>query len=604
MIASLPKVAKVWNALVTVGQSGDHVLVLPTSPEFATVVSTLALVVGFKLTVVVESEEGEHDLAANGIESESILLATGANPPASVTKIVLANEFNALSQDTWRTITAMGSFVLYDADINVAPDVQPFIRGAAFLTTGITNLKKQEPAALGNILKSGMECWAPLREWKNALPIPICSLKNSTQIGEAKSISNPVITYDYDDNVETSKVKPAALGLRLAPDATYVLVGCLEGLGRSLTAWMMERGAQSFTFISRSGDDQPEAARVVATIRKAGLDAQVYRADVANESEVIKVIESIKRPIRGVVHAAMVLKDMMFEGMSYDNFMAAVIPKVKGAKALGNALDKNGKASDLDFFVMTSSISATLGNPSQSNYCAANSFMDGLAYQRNLRGLSATALILPMVLDVGVVAENANIEISLTRQAMYGIDEREILRGFGTAMMQPSKPENATFGDAQIILGLEPAELAKAITSDRDDAYWLSDARFQQICRAVDDVVRSDGSGGSSDGDTNFAGQLKSAIAEGPNFVIQAIALHVMQRCARILMLVLEDFDFDGASIASHGLNSMIGAELRNWLFKEFNLDISFQHLLAANLTFKKLAVIIGETMNILLNAE
>ena len=97
----------------------------------------------------------------------------------------------------------------------------------------------------------------------------------------------------------------------LSPDGTYLLVGCLGGLGRSLTKWMMERGAKHFAFISRSGADKPEAARIVAGIEKfKGTSAKVYRADASDEEAVQRIVLSLQeeRPIRGVVHAAMVLK--------------------------------------------------------------------------------------------------------------------------------------------------------------------------------------------------------------------------------------------------------------------------------------------------------
>lgn len=279
----------------------------------------------------------------------------------------------------------------------------------------------------------------------------------------------------------------------------------------------------------------------------------------------------------------------MFERMTYSKFMAAVVPKVKGAESLHTALAET----HLDFFVMTSSISATLGNPGQTNYCAANSFLDNLAWHRNLNGLPAVSLVLPMILDVGVVAENKDIETSLARKAMYGIDEREMLRAFEVAMLQPTPtPTTATSGHAQIILGLEPAYLAAALsTDDAADAYWLSDARLALLCATVK-VIQGSGPGRKSDG--NFASQLKSALAEGPDAAIQAIVMHIMQRCSRILMIAIEDFSVDGQAIADYGLDSMIGAELRNWLFKEFELDISFQHLLAPTVTFKKLAHIVA----------
>jgi hypothetical protein len=76
---------------------------------------------------------------------------------------------------------------------------------------------------------------------------------------------------------------------------------------------MMECGARHFAFISRSGADKPEAARLVADIELSGASTQVLRADAADEDAVAKIVASLQanRPIRGVVHAAMVLKVSM-----------------------------------------------------------------------------------------------------------------------------------------------------------------------------------------------------------------------------------------------------------------------------------------------------
>ncbi len=287
----------------------------------------------------------------------------------------------------------------------------------------------------------------------------------------------------------------------------------------------------------------------------------------------------------------------MFENMTCEKFAAAVNPKMMGALNLHKALGDT----PLDFFVMTSSISAVLGNPGQTNYSAGNSFLDTLAWYRNQHRLVASSLALPMVLDVGVVAENENIETSLSRKGMYGIDEGEMLRGFETAMMQakPSPDQPASIGSAQIILGLEPAYLAEALASDDAmDAYWYNDARLNGIRANVENILNSSTTSSGSGGD--FVGSLKATTAEGPEAVIGAIALHIMKRCSSILMTAVDGFDFDGKSIAAYGLDSMIGAELRNWLFKEFGLDIGFQTLLAPTLTFKALSVTVGETLGVL----
>ena len=84
---------------------------------------------------------------------------------------------------------------------------------------------------------------------------------------------------------------------------------------------MMEKGCRNFAFISRSGADKPEAAKVVDTIRKVGASAQVFRADATMETDVAKVVSAVSaaRPIRGVVHAAMVLQVsiLLVRGLDY-----------------------------------------------------------------------------------------------------------------------------------------------------------------------------------------------------------------------------------------------------------------------------------------------
>jgi hypothetical protein len=289
--------------------------------------------------------------------------------------------------------------------------------------------------------------------------------------------------------------------------------------------------------------------------------------------------------------------------MTYDQFETALQPKVKGAQALHQAF----QAIPLDFFVMTSSISATLGNPGQANYCAGNSYLDALAWHRNLRGLPATSLILPMVLDVGVVAENAEIEEALSRKAMYGIDERELLRGFETAMLHHAN-STPSLGDSQIILGLEPAYLAGAIASSDaspDEAYWYRDARFIHLCSVVEGIHESDSSGGSSSSrEGSFAHELKASQAQGPEAILNTICSHIAKKLSNMLLIPVEDFAFEGTSVALYGLDSMIGADLRNWLFKQFGLEMSFQHLLAPKMSIAVLARVVAEHLSLVEKVE
>ena len=287
----------------------------------------------------------------------------------------------------------------------------------------------------------------------------------------------------------------------------------------------------------------------------------------------------------------------MFEHMDHSSFADCVNPKAQGALSLHNALQGH----DLDFFVLTSSISAQLGNIGQSNYSAANSVLDALAVQRSVNHLAATSLILPMVLDVGLVAENEAIETSLARKGLYGIDEREMLRGFEVAMSRPISRGPDTVMQSQIIMGMEARELARSMASTENvDAYWYNDARFCHVRAAI---TGSESQSGSS-GNDSFSATVKDAMVQGPEAAMAVIAKHIAKRMSSILMISADDFELDGPSLASYGLDSMIGVEMRTWIFKEFGLDFPFQKLLAPTLTFKVLAGIVAENMGLTTSVE
>lgn len=288
----------------------------------------------------------------------------------------------------------------------------------------------------------------------------------------------------------------------------------------------------------------------------------------------------------------------MFEQLDHDSFEAVMAPKARGAVALHNAL-QGVPSLNLDFFVVTSSISALLGNTGQSSYSAANGVLESLARFRMVHGLPATCLALPMVLDVGVVAETDGLEASLKRKGLYGIDEEEMLRGFEVAMVQ---------GRADTVsMGMDASRLSATISStslDAMDLYWYRDARFCHV-RAAIEAASKQNSGAGSRGADSFAETVKEALEKGDyGAAIQATALHIAKRVGIILMIPVEEMDLNGPSIASYGLDSMIGSDIRTWLFKNFGLDYPFQQLLASTLTFTKLATIVTKSMGIVADAS
>jgi hypothetical protein len=131
---------------------------------------------------------------------------------------------------------------------------------------------------------------------------------------------------------------------------------------------------------------------------------------------------------------------------------------------------------------------------------------------------------------------------------------------------------------------MQPRQLAESTKGARLDPEWLGAPRFRTLSAAIGDhranpVKQTDDSTlalvKSASSDENALETIKSSIAE---------------RLSRLLMISVEDIRASRGSIASVGLDSMIGSEFRNWIFRELGVEIPFQKLLASKLTVSKLA--------------
>lgn len=279
--------------------------------------------------------------------------------------------------------------------------------------------------------------------------------------------------------------------------------------------------------------------------------------------------------------------------MTYSNWTAAIRPKVVGSWNLHTVLADT----PLDFFVMTSSTSGTLGTPGQGNYAAACSYLDSLARYRCSTGRPASSLVLPMVLGVGYVAEHAEIEEALKRKGIYGIDEDELVEAFEAAILTQSSANPID----HIIAGMDAVKLNKTVKeSETTDDFWLDDARFKSLIHTIK----------SGSGEKDVAALNKQSIfhtikkASTPAEAVQIVSNSIIAKLARLLLLDMDTFEPDVKSIAAYGLDSMIGAELRNWIFKDLGLDLPFQQLLEPTLTITNLATVVCKNHDVVFNEK
>jgi len=89
----------------------------------------------------------------------------------------------------------------------------------------------------------------------------------------------------------------------------------------------------------------------------------------------LECLNEVNFPLKGIMHPAGVLSDGSFENQTWEKYEETFQPKVKGAWNFHNLT----KDTHLEFFVLFSSALSCVGGLAQSNYCAANSFLDHLA---------------------------------------------------------------------------------------------------------------------------------------------------------------------------------------------------------------------------------
>lgn len=141
-------------------------------------------------------------------------------------------------------------------------------------------------------------------------------------------------------------------------------------------------------------------------------------SDITKEHEVdavFKIISDTLPPIVGVINGAMVLRDVSVRNMAFEQLVEVLAPKVSGSIHL----DRLFYHTDLDFFVMVSSINCVIGSWGQANYAAANMFMCALAAQRRLRGYRAATVNVGAIVGAGYMERESRRALDAVVQKLH-----------------------------------------------------------------------------------------------------------------------------------------------------------------------------------------
>ena len=219
--------------------------------------------------------------------------------------------------EIWKSLAKSGKLICTGDSVvpNISIlDPSVFSRGASLVSFDVNNMVKDQVDEMAKLVHRIVVLL------RNDL-IPFLKIGESIDISElpqavdavlqSKPSLDVALTYRPDSMVPVHlQDKPA----EFPHNASYLLIGCLGGLGRSLVRWMFDHGARHFIFLSRSAADKPEAASFIKELEQTASECHeemtitIVRGDVAQREVVDRAISMAKTPIRGVVQQAMFLK--------------------------------------------------------------------------------------------------------------------------------------------------------------------------------------------------------------------------------------------------------------------------------------------------------
>ncbi|WP_404304603.1 SDR family NAD(P)-dependent oxidoreductase [Neorhodopirellula lusitana] len=188
------------------------------------------------------------------------------------------------------------------------------------------------------------------------------------------------------ESQDTSNTKSSSASF--ASGGTVLITGGLGAIGIQVAEYAISQGAKYLAVLTRRSPT--DVGALPEQFDHAGVSVTVIQGDVGDRDSLRDALAQLPKaypPIRGVFHAAGVLQDGLMQTMDLDQLRRVMAPKTQGAWNLHQALTDS-----LDFFVLFSSVSGTIGSPGQANYAAGNAFLDGLASLRHRLGQPATSI--------------------------------------------------------------------------------------------------------------------------------------------------------------------------------------------------------------------
>lgn len=347
--------------------------------------------------------------------------------------------------------------------------------------------------------------------------------------------------------------------------ANWMLVtGGLGGIGEKFIEWLVAQGLHKILIVGRTPYRKICMHPTWQKLVYEGVELAYLSADLTSDQFVteLKAFEVDNGKITSVAHLAGVIDDKQLAEMDSDTFRKVVRVKADG---LNNVL-KVLPVSQLNTLLAFSSIALLTGNSRQSNYCAANHYIENVTRNLRSQGVRGLTVHVGAIRDVGMIQrdkrlrqhiENTGLSLIGSANLFIGI-KHALLRGDGVVTVA-GKPNWEKWSQLEVSAARSPR--FKEVLADVGNA---STDVYESLCHDL------------SQADDNTRPHILGEIIRG------LFAPILRLEAAEISMT-------DGFS--DLGIDSLMATELQLVLKKNLGIEVSLLSLIGDSQSVSKLAI-------------
>lgn len=220
-----------------------------------------------------------------------------------------------LLQESFNVLAPFGHFLEIgkrDLEINSHLEMRPFTRQVSFSAFYLLASMQHSPLEVHRVLNAITQL---LKSHAIAPVHPVTAFpmgdfaKAFRLLQTGKHMGKVILSTGPEEMVP---VRPRTPTAKFSPEASYLIVGGLGGIGRSIAHWMVARGAKNLIFMSRSAGRGGQNRIFLNDLRATGALVGAVSCNVSDKDDLTRALRRCEEiglpPIRGVIQAAMVLQ--------------------------------------------------------------------------------------------------------------------------------------------------------------------------------------------------------------------------------------------------------------------------------------------------------